>query len=126
MLSHDKGELAEVCFKIKPREHGDTDISRDFITRSIRRIDNNKGQAKVHLEGAWGHNSRPLAKNEVNLRDPLEGSSRSEANTLLDIESRLGDTICLVKQFEHIILNGCVLRTSREVPFEISKEGTVL
>lgn len=41
----------------------------------------------------------------VDLGSPLEGSSQHEENTLLEIESRLNDIICIVKRFDHGTIN---------------------
>lgn len=49
---------------------------------------------------------------EVESRNPLEGSGPYGVSTLLDIELRLSDAICLVKLFGCGIFEGCKSRTS--------------
>lgn len=53
---------------------------------------------------------------EVESRNRLERSSHDGVSTLLDIESSLSGTNCLVEPLSYKILGGCGLRTSEVEP----------
>lgn len=77
--------------RIVSLEHGNTNTSRDCISRASDVLINNKDQTKPASREHERHGSPPLTGKEVDPRDPLEGSSRQELNPLLEIEPRLND-----------------------------------